>query len=504
MNPFQRLPNEIIDAIFKDMHPIEVWEFQKSAKSSERALDAHLQTRPYGLDELMGFGCVHGINQVIRKAVSLGADVNIIRSPGSRPSKCWTILAASRQLHSVTLLFDLGARLDVDLSEIPDRDRRNFQRQQSPKFFKLCSDRGVRDQFLDFQDCLDHCLFDLLPTPSASYLRYREPYLGWTIDSISMLMELGANPTAWTEEHSPETALAYLIEHMEEDYLAQSGLPILELLLSKQPDVNIQSERLTRDFLENSEHYPESEFCPISAAIKRMASTGSTHIMDMLLQSGAELDLPVHANLQPLVVYAVVVKTPDKPGFDYLIRHGANFEQVWHPEEPVQACDSIPIFRVCEYWALRPLILEDGKFGVINLFIERGGLKNVAIPFIKDALRPMMSLDHEGTLPFIVIGRYHFLLKLVLQDGNLNPDLPQEIDDLLLEIVEEATVRSTGERRSLKFSNIVDPVTVALLLERGAKLNRRVLKHGWWTTQDVRNDVASKLKEKPYFIACNI
>ena len=114
----------------------------------------------------------------------------------------------------------------------------------------------------------------------------------------------------------------------------------------------------------------------------------------------------------------------------------------------------------------------------------------------------MMGLDHEGVEPFIVIGRYHFLLNLVLQDGNLNPDLPQEIDNLLLEIVAEATFETTELGMSLNFSNIVDPVTVALLLERGAKLNTAV--HDSLTTKDVRDDVASKLKRRPYFIVCNI
>ena len=94
------------------------------------------------------------------------------------------------------------------------------------------------------------------------------------------------------------------------------------------------------------------------------------------------------------------------------------------------------------------------------------------------------------------------MMKLVLQDANISPSMLDEMNGLLLEIVEEATIETTELGTSLNFSNIVDPVTVALLLERGAKLNTAV--HGSWTTQDVRNDVASKLEEAPYFIACNI
>ena len=84
MNPFQRLPNEIIDAIFTNMHPVNVWRFQQSAKSSERALDPHLRTRPYALDKLMEFGCKNGNNKAVRKAVSLGADVSVMTISGCR------------------------------------------------------------------------------------------------------------------------------------------------------------------------------------------------------------------------------------------------------------------------------------------------------------------------------------------------------------------------------------------------------------------------------------
>lgn len=443
MNPFQSLPNEILDAIFLNMPPTDVWRFQQASKSCERALDPHLQTRRFALDSLMLFGCREGNHQVIRKAVSLGANVSTIRLQRHRQWESWTIFAASRHLDTVALLFDLGARLDINPNEIPDQERRKIQRERTPKFLKLCSDRGVREQFLDFQDCLDHGLVKSLPDPGAAILQYPGPFPDGDTRRISILMDLGANPTAWTEAYNPGTALSDLIEDMQYEYPAPWGLPALKLLLSKQPDLNIQCQRLTRSFLENPERFPFQSFCPISTAIRHMAYTGSTHVMDMLLHAGAKLDLPVHANLQPLLVYAEAVESPDSPGFDYLCRHGAKFEQLWHPEEPVDAGHLRPIFRLCERWERRPIILEDGKFGVVKLFIERGGIKKVAIPFIKAELRPMMGLDHGDVTLFAMIGRYHFLLKLVLQDGNLNPDLPQEIDDLLLDIVWEATVETT-------------------------------------------------------------
>lgn len=66
------------------MHPVDVWRFQQSSKSSERALDPYLRTRPYALNDLMTVACVRGNNGAIQKAVSLGANVSMITLLQSR------------------------------------------------------------------------------------------------------------------------------------------------------------------------------------------------------------------------------------------------------------------------------------------------------------------------------------------------------------------------------------------------------------------------------------
>lgn len=225
--------------------------------------------------------------------------------------------------------------------------------------------------------------------------------------------------------------------------------------------------------------------------------------MDMLLQAGAKLDVPVQTHFQPLFVYAYTIETPDSPGYDYLCGHGAKFEPIWHPGESVGYYNSISIFRLCQDWVEDggPLLLDDGQFGVTKLFIERGAVKNVGIRFIKDALRPMMGILHRDANPSILIQRSHTLLKLVLQDVNPNPNMASEMDDLLLEIVEEVTVVGPGNA-NLEFGDIVDPITVALLLEKGAKLTTRA--HGNWATKDVRDVVVSQLEKDPYNITCDI
>ncbi|RFN50236.1 hypothetical protein FIE12Z_5415 [Fusarium flagelliforme] len=474
MNPFQRLPNETIDAIFIHMHPIDVWRFQQSSKSSERALDPHLLTRPYALNDLMTVACVRGNNGAIRKAVSLGANVSMITLPQSRDQQSSTILCASRHLDTVAILFDLGARLDMDFNGLVDTERRIRERGKSAEFLQLCSERGVRDQFINFQDAIDHSLFDHVADVTEKEF---EKWNADDIDKVSILLELGANSTALSEEQPAVTTLSYLIKNIGKQCPAPLCLPIIKLLLSKHPDLNAPSRELTQRVLESQNGFEPAE--------------------------AAKLDVPVQTHFQPLFVYAYTIETPDSPGYDYLCSHGAKFEPIWQPGAPMEYYDSIPIFRLCQDWVEDggPLLLNDGQFGVTKVFIERGAVKNVGIRFIKDALRPMMGILHRDANPSILIQRSHTLLKLVLQDGNLNSNMAGEMDDLLLEIVEEATVNGSGNT-NLEFSDIVDPLTVALLLGKGAKLTTRA--HGNWATKDVRDVVVSHLENDPYNITCDI
>ena len=382
MNPFTRLPNEIIDEIFFRLDTAVIWKFQQSSPSPETLLDSHLRVRPHALDELMFYGCQHGNNEAVRKAVSLGANVSITSRNGYDQS---TILCASTHLKTVSLLFDLGARLDVHGRGFTTRDRREAEDTRCPKFYQLCWNRGASDQFVDFQGSIDSALYmEVLRAKWSTFLMSSQPY-EWShaICSVQSLVKLGANSTATFEENPGRgTILSRFIHDCTNRSSTLPGASFIKLLLSEQSDINAAALQMTHGFLEQR---PDGSLlqctCPIVAAVQHMGRHASTVILDSLLEAGAKLDLPVHASLQPLFTYAMETETYDSPGYEYLCSRGARFEPVWHPQELIEDHDLLPIFLLCHNWQ-DELLLNDGRFGVLKLFVERGAVKNVGLRFI--------------------------------------------------------------------------------------------------------------------------
>lgn len=508
MNPFQRLPNEILDAIFIHLSPYEVWKAQQCSASTEQALDPHMRTRRSAADYLMLSACDTGNNQAVRKAVSLGADVSVVRPlpTDSSDSERSTIFCASFHPETVNLLLDLGARFDIDFKGVSSEKRKDNERDLSSEFYKLCSDRGITDQFVDFQACIDDSLFNRVQN-----WWFEGGGHDGLMNRISILLELGASSVTLLETPGQPTVttLSHLIRDIQYQYDHYStlwGLPILKLLLSKRPDPNSPSLEMTRKFLNDSdiEISWDTFACPIAAAVGCMVSSGTTEVMDLLLEAGAKLDLPTHTYFQPLAQYAYLSKTHDGLGYKYLESNGASFEPLWHPgEESVDddAGASIPILQLCRH--LRyfspvfyggTLLGDDKLFGVMRLFIERGAVKNVGIRFIKDVLRPMGHQPYNADTQPIIIERSHILLKLTLQDDNLNPNKPGEIRGLFSEIVDQAINNPAGTQRV----NIIDPIIVAMLLQKGARLETRS------RTKEARDRVVSQLQRDPYNISFDI
>lgn len=190
MNPFQRLPNEIIDAIFIHLRPDEVWTTQQCSISTERALDPHMRTRRSAADHLMLWACDTGNNQAVLKAVSLGADVSAVRASlnDSSDSERSTIYCARYNLDTVRLLLDLGARLDMDFKGFSDKGWKCFQGDLGPEVYQLFSDRGITDQFIDFQACIDQCLYLQIESGWSDTKDIAE-----ALKRISILLKLGAS-----------------------------------------------------------------------------------------------------------------------------------------------------------------------------------------------------------------------------------------------------------------------------------------------------------------------
>ena len=302
------------------------------------------------------------------------------------------------------------------------------------------------------------------------------------------------------------TTLSYLIKCIYDwwDYPSEWSFSILKLLLSKRPDLNAPSLEMTRRFLEDPD-VPiswQSWFCPIAVAVGHMVALGATEVIDMLLEAGAKLDLPTHTCFQPLALYAYLTESHDGPGYKYLETHCASFEPLWHPrEESVDDGASIPIFQLCRDLRFfstlayhTALVLDDKLFGVMKLFIERGAVKNVGVRFISDVLRPMGDGPYNADTQSAIIKRSHILLKLTLQDDNLNPNKPGEICGLFSEIVDQAINNPTGAGRG----NIIDPIIAAILLQKGARLETRS------RTKEARDHVISQLQRDPYNISFDI
>ncbi|KAM0495419.1 hypothetical protein ACHAP8_008007 [Fusarium lateritium] len=136
--PLQNLPNEIMDIIFNQLTPSNVWSAQQSSKSIEHALDFHLLARRHAVDELMEWGCTQGSIEAINKAVSLGADPNLIEKPTkSGPfHSTSTIALASNHPYLVNHLFRLGANLR--LAYVYEDVHQEIFLQQKPQLLKSC------------------------------------------------------------------------------------------------------------------------------------------------------------------------------------------------------------------------------------------------------------------------------------------------------------------------------------------------------------------------------
>lgn len=154
----------------------------------------------------------------------------------------------------------------MDFNGLVDTERRIRERGKSAEFLHLCSERGVRDQFIDFQDAIDHSLFDHVADVTDKEF---EKWNADDIDKVSILLELGANSTALSEEQPAHTTLSYLIKNMGEQCPAPLCLPIIRLLLSKHPDLNAPSRELTQKVLESQNGFDcaEAGTCPIAVAV---------------------------------------------------------------------------------------------------------------------------------------------------------------------------------------------------------------------------------------------
>ncbi|RGP65340.1 hypothetical protein FSPOR_7361 [Fusarium sporotrichioides] len=460
-NPFTKLPNEIIDEILNHLTPVEVWKFQRYNKCIEQTLDHHLLTRRHALNALMEWACQQGNLQAVEKAVSLGASpnlVDVVIVPGhSEPRRSTsTIVLASDHPDLVNHLFCLGANLQPDY--VYHQVHQEIFSGQRPQLLRPCLNHCTEDQFTNLPVDLDQSLRDQIGHTIRVTLRE----VPAAIDKVKCWLELGADPMALHEKRyeTPLSSLSFaiLVSRTVVHWYRMSPriVPLTELLLSTKPDLNAMAHDMTLKSLKWGRTIHMTA-CPIVASVIHMARTMSTEIMELLLEAGAKLDLPVHVELNPLVVYAKFSSIYDTTGYDFLFRHGASVLPRWYSDERGLYQGATPIYELWRVWGGRICLLHGAKFETIKLFIERHALQNIAVQFIRQRFRPRVEADDDLKDRVIMMERSRIILQLILQDINFKTTMAEEMEGLLKEVLQ-------WERTNSPLKSIIDPILKDLLM----------------------------------------
>ncbi|EKJ73696.1 hypothetical protein FPSE_06314 [Fusarium pseudograminearum CS3096] len=452
-NPFRNLFNEIIDMIFNHLSPSDVWMVQNSIKSTEHMLDSHLLARRHAVDDLMEWACRQGSIQAVNKAVLLGADPSLVQVPETSVLRypISTIALASNHLDLVKHLFHLGATLPPHVHE--DIHAEVFFGQK-PQLLKICLEHCPKYQFTNLQVNLDLALERQVRCTIVTTSDKRAA----AMDKVKYWLELGANPTALCRGGTTSLDIAILsFTNLRHTYYPSSIVdPLVNLLLSAKPDLNANALYETQNFMAEGGRI-QSQYCPIRSAIFHMFCTKSTKILELLLQAGAKLDLPVYAELNPLVYYASICRVYDADLFDFLFSHGASVRPKWLHDERGVYHDVTPIHKLWEHWGGRRCLLDDYKFAVIKLFIGRHAVQDIAAQFVRHLFRPRAIIDDETEFKPLMMKRSRVILKLILRNCNFKTSMVEEMEDLFHEIIQL-------ERTNSPWESIVDPILKDMLI----------------------------------------
>jgi hypothetical protein len=192
-------------------------------------------------------------------------------------------------------------------------------------------------------------------------------------------------------------------------------------------------------------------------AVYTTACTGSTKTMELLLEAGAKLNLPVHVMLNPLVVYAKAKMQYGAMGFDSSFSHGASVRPTWYSDGRGQYHDSIPIHELWGVWEGRACILDDVKFNIIKLSIERHAVQNVATNFIEHWFRQPVNIDSDTESKSKMMEPSRIILKLILRDFNFKTTMAQDMKPLSQRIIQMEKTDSPSE-------SIIDPILKDMLM----------------------------------------
>lgn len=179
--------------------------------------------------------------------------------------------------------------------------------------------------------------------------------------------------------------------------------------------------------------------------------------MELLLEAGAKLDLPLYAELNPVVYYASICRVYDAELFDFLFSHGASVRPKWLHDDRGEYHDVTPIHKLWEHWGGRRCLLDDYKFAVIKLFIGRHAVQNIAAQFVRHLFRPRPSIDDKTEFKPLMMERSRVILELILRNCNFKTTMVEEMEDLFHEIIQLEKTNSPWE-------SIVDPILKDMLM----------------------------------------
>lgn len=498
------LPNELFEPILVDLSLLDVARLNQSSKPLNKSLDSYLLRLPTAKSRLMRWGCQNGERWAIVKALAHGADITLVEV-GPIVSSTICLAARRHQYETIEFLLELGAQINP--SGVDHRQERALRKRlfepRNPKLLRLCLELGAGDQIPNLQDGLDGALL-------------RCVRLGLDPEISRQWLGLGANPMHLTGKNDdPQSPFSMAV--------LSGSLPLTRALLPPNANLGIPDDTSLFELprYAYADLHPWHSV-PILAAARSMATTGTTDMMEALLNMGGDINLSVKCHLaafgvsghdphpiNPLLTYVMsldmekdpgAMKVTPAQGLEYLLEKGAKSDKP-RPKRDDSDHAVLPlIYLLWEKHKGLKCLLNPEIFAVFKLLIANGGARDVVSTFIvpsdpryykgPDRRRVYWwSRTETRKDPFtddeyrVVMKRWGVLLDLMLRDENFERGLSAEIDNLLLEFVKgvlsttlnlrAGVSEKSGTMELYEFIDESHPTTIQKLVEKGASLDRK-------------------------------
>ncbi|RSM19964.1 hypothetical protein CDV31_001324 [Fusarium ambrosium] len=487
---FESLPVEVFETIIQKTDLIDIWRLQQCNSALEITLDPYIIAEPHGVHKLMAWGCLRGNIWAIKKALSLGADISTVEVAW-RPNSvlCSTLGLAARRKHHDTFEFLLksGAQPDVTVHTSQSTTfKRHLFAPEFPRFVQLCQNHGVKDSIPNIQANLDEALVEAVK-------------MNLKLEICQSWMDLGANPTGQVgKSWNPETALSLAI--------SLGSITLAKAMISRgcHLDLPIQSQ-LPIAYPPKQQMEPW-KYIPMIAAARHLALKGKTDMIELLLESGADINVKCRAWFEDWTDHLKYTERIITPLSTYLLNVDFDVEWKHSPSRMVgwflnkganiRSTDPthLDLLDLWKHFKGGRCLLNNEIFTIIKLFLENGAAKGKVPQWLAG-----QGLDSSKQFPFdnpitleqqaVGIERWSIIIDMLLKDDNFEGGLTEHLDTLLMELLgyimdclfrwnHDAPDPCTPELET-KFYDISHPIMIQKLLERGASINATTLRlHG--------------------------